>query len=98
VKEQNFFLVRFDRLTPREKTYLRALAELGDGMHRSGDVADLLGKDVYRVAPLRATLIHKGMLYSPMHGDVAFTVPLFGDFMKRIMPVFAKSGKSFIEG
>ena len=84
--DQNFFRVRFDRLTPREKDYLRALAELGNGAQRSGDIAEMLGLEVNSVAPLRSGLIRKGMIYSPAHGDTAFTVPLFGSFMKRIMP------------
>jgi Mn-dependent DtxR family transcriptional regulator len=77
--------VRFDRLTPREKEYLRALAELGDKPQRSGDVAEELGIDVKNAAPLRNNLIKKGMIYSPNHGDTAFTVPLFEGFMKRTM-------------
>lgn len=82
----SFFRVRFDRLTPREKEYLRAMAELGPGAHRSGDIAELLGIAVQSAAPLRSGLIRKGMIYSPAHGDTAFTVPLFDEFMKRIMP------------
>ncbi len=88
--DQNFFRVRFDRLTPREKDYLRALAELGSAPQRSGDVAEMLGLDVKNAAPLRNNLIKKGMVYSPKHGDTAFTVPLFEGFMKRIMPRFKK--------
>ena len=88
--DQNFFRVRFDRLTPREKEYLRALAELGAIPQRSGDVAEELGLDVQNAAPLRNNLIKKGMIYSPKHGDTAFTVPLFEGFMKRIMPDFLK--------
>lgn len=84
--DQNFFRVRFDRLTPREKVYLRALAELGTDPQRSGDVAEVLGIDVQNAAPLRNNLIRKGMIYSPKHGDTAFTVPLFEGFMKRTMP------------
>ncbi|MFS8931211.1 AAA family ATPase [Cupriavidus taiwanensis] len=84
--DESFFRVRFDRLTPREKEYLRALAELGPGAHRSGDVADLLAVKVQSIAPVRNSLIKKGMVYSPAHGDTAFTVPLFDQFMKRIMP------------
>ena len=84
--DASFFRVRFDRLTPREKDYLRALAEFGPGPHRSGDVADKLGLKVQSVAPLRGGLIRKGMIYSPAHGDTAFTVPMFDDFMRRIMP------------
>ncbi len=84
--DASFFRVRFDRLTPTQKRYLRAMAELGPGPHRSGDIARLLGRKVTTVAPLRSSLITRGMIYSPAHGDTAFTVPLFDDFMKRIMP------------
>lgn len=84
--DQSFFRVRFDRLTPREKEYLRALAELETSPQRSGDVAEKLGIEVQNAAPLRNNLIKKGMIYSPKHGETAFTVPLFKDFMKRIMP------------
>lgn len=83
--DTNFFRVRFDRLTPRERDYLRAMADLGEGPQRSGDIADQLNVKVQTVAPIRSALIKKGMIYSPAHGDTAFTVPLFGDFMKRIM-------------
>lgn len=83
----SFFRVRFDRLTPAEKKYLRAMADLGPGPHRSGDIADKLGKKVTTVAPTRNSLISKGMLYSRSHGDTAFTVPLFDGFMKRIMSI-----------
>lgn len=84
--DASFFRVRFDRLTPAEKRYLRAMAELGEGPHRSGDIAHLLTRDVQAVAPIRATLIGKGMVYSPSHGDNSFTVPLFDGYMKRVMP------------
>ena len=78
--------MRFDRLTPAEKRYLRAMAELGPGPHRSGDIAEELGRAVSSLGPTRAHLIHKGMIWSPNHGDTAFTVPLFDEFMHRIMP------------
>ena len=81
--DESFFRVRFDRLTPAEKGYLRAMAQLGPGPHRSGDIADKLGVKVQSVAPLRSSLIKKGMIYSPAHGDTAFTVPLFDGFMLR---------------
>jgi hypothetical protein len=84
--DESFFLVRFDRLTPTEKKYLRAMADLGPGPHRSGDIADELGRPVSSLGPTRAGLIAKGMIWSPTHGDTAFTVPLFDEFMKRIMP------------
>lgn len=84
--DQSFFRVRFDRLTPREKDYLCALAELGTGNQRSGGVAERLGVKVQTIAPLRSSLIKKGMIYSPAHGDTAFTVPLFDQFMRRTMP------------
>lgn len=83
--DSSFFRVRFDRLTPSEKRYMRAMAELGPGPHRSGDVAEILHRPVNSIAPTRSSLIRKGMAYSPAHGDIAFTVPLFDGFMKRIM-------------
>jgi hypothetical protein len=83
--DASFFGVRFDRLTLAEKRYLRAMAELGPGPHRSGDIADILGRKVTSVAPVRAQLIDKGMIWSPSHGDTAFTVPLFDEFMRRVM-------------
>jgi len=85
--DASFFRVRFDRLTPSEKHYLRAMAELGGGPHRSGEVARVLGKSVRAVAPTRAKLIRKGMVYSPAHGDTAFTVPLFDQYLKRALPL-----------
>jgi hypothetical protein len=88
--DANFFRVRFDRLTPREKQYLRALADMGDAAQRSGKIAERLGVKVQSIAPVRNGLIKKGMIYSPAHGDTAFTVPLFADFMKRIMPTEAR--------
>lgn len=84
--DESFFRVRFDRLTPTEKKYLRAMAELGPGPHRSGDIAQMLRKSVNSLGPVRQSLITKGMIWSPSHGDTAFTVPLFDEFMKRIMP------------
>ncbi len=84
--DASFFRVRFDRLTPNQKRYLRAMAELGPGPHRSGDIAHILGRKVTTVAPVRNLLVAKGMIYSPAHGDTAFTVPLFDGFMKRILP------------
>ena len=84
--DESFFRVRFDRLTPSEKKYLRAMSDLGPGPHRSGDIADRLGRHVRSVAPTRNKLIKSGMIWSPNHGDTAFTVPLFDEFMKRIMP------------
>lgn len=96
--DASFFRVRFDQLAPSEKRYLRAMAELGPGPHRSGDIADQLGVKVTTVAPTRNGLIRKGMLYSPAHGDTAFTVPLFDEFMKRVMPdlVAQKNGQGTI--
>ena len=84
--DESFFRVRFDRMTPSEKRYLRAMAELGPGPHRSGDIAGVLGRKVTALGPTRNQLIAKGMVWSPSHGDTAFTVPLFDEFMKRIMP------------
>ncbi len=86
--DENFFRVRFDRLTPSEKNFLRAMAEHGADAHRTGDIAQTIGVKVTSLAPVRAKLIKKGMIYSPSHGDLAFTVPLFDEFMIRAIPVF----------
>lgn len=88
--DTNFFRVRFDRLTPSEKNFLRAMAELGPDAHRTGDIAQALGVKVTSLGPVRAKLIKKGMIYSPAHGDLAFTVPLFDEFMVRAMPAFER--------
>ncbi len=84
--DESFFRVRFDRLTAAEKKYLRAMADLGPGPHRSGDIAKKLKREVTSLGPTRNQLIAKGMIWSPSHGDTAFTVPLFDEFMHRIMP------------
>ncbi len=84
--DQSFFLLRFERLTQAEKRYLRAMATLGPGPHRSGGIAQTLGRRVTSLAPTRSQLINKGMVWSPSHGDTAFTVPMFDQFMLRIMP------------
>ena len=86
--DASFFRVRFDRLTPTQKRYMRAMAELGPGPHRSGSIAGMLNVPVTSVAPIRNALIAKGMIDSPAHGETAFTVPLFDGFVKRTMPEF----------
>lgn len=92
--DANFFRVRFDRLTPSEKNFLRAMAELGTGAHRTGDIALELGVKVTSLGPVRAKLIKKGMIYSPAHGDMAFTVPLFDEFMIRAIPIFERKDQT----
>ncbi|HJZ56476.1 MAG TPA: hypothetical protein VKE74_16035 [Gemmataceae bacterium] len=87
--DENFFRVRFDRLTPSERNFLRAMAALGPGPQRTGDIASKLGVKVTSLGPVRSKLIKKGgMIYSPAHGDLEFTVPLFDQFMIRAIPQF----------
>jgi hypothetical protein len=88
--DQSFFRVRFDRLTPSERNFLRAMAALGPGPHRTGDIATELGIRVTSLGPVRAKLIKKGMVYSPAHGEMAFTVPLFNEFMIRAIPEYPR--------
>lgn len=88
--DKNFFRVRFDRLTPSEKNFLRAMAGLGPGAHRTADIAETLGVKIASIGPVRAKLIKKGMIYSPAYGDMAFTVPLFDEFMLRAIPKFKR--------
>lgn len=82
--DNGFFRVRFDRLTPKEREYVMAMSRLGDGPYRSADVADELGEQLQSLAPRRAKIINKGMIYSPGHGDIDFTVPMFDDYLRRL--------------
>jgi hypothetical protein len=84
--DESFFRVRFDRLRPGERDYMRALAGMGPYPQRSSDVAAAMGRKPTSLAPTRDGLIKKGMLYAPEHGMIAFTVPLFDDFMRRELP------------
>jgi hypothetical protein len=88
--DANFFRVRFDRLTALQQKYLRAMAELGPGPHKTGEIATTLGVEANSVAPVRQQLIDKGMIWSQRHGETAFTVPMFDAFMRRQMPVLEK--------
>jgi hypothetical protein len=85
--DESFFRVRLDRTTPSERRYLRAMAELGPGPHRSGDIALQLNRKASSFGPLRSSLISKGIVWSPTHGDTAFTVPLFHEYMRRKVPL-----------
>ena len=84
--DESFFKVRLDRTTPSEKRYLRAMAELGAGPHRSGDIALRLGAKAQALGPVRSSLIRKGIVWSPIHGDTTFTVPLFHEYLLRRLP------------
>lgn len=88
--DANFFRVRFDRLTQLQQKYLRAMAEFGSGPYQTGDVAYMLGVEAAAVATVRQQLINKSMVSSQRHGETAFTVPLFNEFMKRQMPNLEK--------
>ena len=81
--DDGFFRVRFDRLTPKEREYVIAMAQLGDGPYRSSDIAAALGETSQSLGPRRSQIIGKGMIYSPSHGDIAFTVPMFNDYLMR---------------
>ena len=67
------------------------MAEGGPDSQRSGDIAERLGVKVTTVAPVRSSLIKKGMVYSPGHGDNAFTVPLFDQYLRRVMPAWPET-------
>lgn len=84
--DEGFFRVRFNRLTPKERGYILAMAKLGDGPYRSSEIAELLNESVQSLGPCRAHIINKGMIYSPAHGDVDFTVPMFADYLRRTFP------------
>lgn len=88
--DESFFRVRYNRVSPTEKRYLRAMAELDAGPYRSKEVAAQLGLSLRQAGPTRDSLIKKGMIYSPEHGEIAFTVPLFDGFMRRTEPTFER--------
>ena len=81
--DDGFFKVRFDRLTPKEREYVLAMAELGPGPYRSSDIAAALKETHQSLGPRRSQIISKGMIYSPSHGDIAFTVPMFNEYLMR---------------
>jgi hypothetical protein len=83
----SFFRVRAERTTPGELSYLRAMAELGDGPHRASEVARVLHRTSEQLGPARSRLIDKGLLYTPAYGLAAFTVPQFGRFLARTYPL-----------
>lgn len=85
--DEGFFRVRFDRLTPKERDYVFAMAALGKGPYRSADVAGRMKESTRSLGPCRAAIIRKGMIYSPQHGDIDFTVPMFDEFLRRTFPV-----------
>jgi hypothetical protein len=81
-----FFGARYDRATPAERDYMRAMADLGanndDGSVTTAQVADALGRKPQSLSPARDGLIKKGLVYSSERGTVAFTVPHFGKFLR----------------
>ncbi|MDE2785844.1 MAG: ATP-binding protein [Chloroflexota bacterium] len=84
--DSGFFRVRFDRLTPQERNYVRAMADLGEGPYRSSTVAEKLNRNVQFFSPTRDNLISKGTIWSTTHGYIDFTVPMFDEFLRRVMP------------
>jgi hypothetical protein len=81
--DESFFRVRAERTTELELQYLRAMAELGAGDHAAGEVAAVMGRTSEQLAPTRARLIDKGLLYTTAHGRGSFTVPQFDRYMRR---------------
>lgn len=81
----SFFRTRFDRISDGERAYLRAMADLGVGPHQSGAVAARLGRRTNQIGPTRERLIRRGLVYSPRYGEVTFTVPLFDQFLRRVL-------------
>jgi hypothetical protein len=84
--DDGFFLVRVGRTSDQERRYLRAMAELGPGPVRSGAVAAVLGRPARALGPVRDALIRRALCYSPRWGEIAFTVPMFDDFLRRWLP------------
>ena len=91
--DEEFFHVRFEKATPKQRLYMAAMADLGGGPYRSSDVAQRMGTTPSTVSPVRDSLIKKGLIYSPDHGVVDFTVPHFSPFMRRRYPLDALAGE-----
>ena len=86
--DQEFFDNRVEEATAGERRYMAAMAKLGDGPQKTSDVSDALGfKSQSSGSRVRLDLIKKGLIYSPGHGRVDFTVPHFADFMRRRYPL-----------
>jgi len=81
--DAGFFRIRMDRTTDAQRAYLSAMAAMGPGPHRSGDIAKALGRKTTQLAPVRQALIARGLCYSPRHDVLAFTVPMFDEFIRR---------------
>jgi hypothetical protein len=77
-----FFGSRYERATPAERDYMRAMAGLGDGPVGTAEVAESLGRKPSSLSPARDSLLKKGLVYSAERGLVAFTVPHFGQFLR----------------
>lgn len=84
--DEGFFRVRVARTTQTERSYLAAMASLGHGPYRTGEVADRLGKKSTSLSLVRDKLINKGLIYGPSHGLLDFTVPQFDDYLRRTQP------------
>ena len=84
--DRSFFGVRYDRCTPQQRMYMRAMAAQGPGPYRSGEVARSLRLRPEQLSQVRSDLIKKGMIWSREHGELEFTVPLFDEFMRRVQP------------
>ena len=81
--DAGFYRARWERATPGQRDYLQAMAQDGVGPSRSADVSARLGKTPTGVGPFRDSLIKKGLIYAPEHGQIAYTVPGMADFIAR---------------
>ncbi|HET9259162.1 MAG TPA: ATP-binding protein [Acidimicrobiia bacterium] len=84
--DSSFFAARTARIPASEVSYVQALASLGPGPHRSGDVAEAAGKTTSQVAAFRDRLIREGLIYAPRYGWVEFAIPHFDVFVRRALP------------
>lgn len=82
--DKNFFRVRYERLSQPQQNYAHVMAKLGPGPQKTGDIAAKMGKRAQQLGSTRDKMIAKGMIYSPEYGKVAFTVPLFDEYLNRI--------------
>jgi hypothetical protein len=82
----SFFAARIARIPASEVAYVRLLASLGPGPHRSGEVAAAGGRATSELSAIRDRLIREGVVYAPRYGWVEFAIPLFDDYVRRSLP------------
>lgn len=86
--DESFFKVRFDRATPTEQKFMFAMAQCEHTPCNVVEVAEIMKKDTTSISPIRAQLIHKGLIFATRHGEIDYTVPGFAKYLRRFHPQY----------